>query len=120
MRNADNPFKRTTPNNSPTKGLPATSKQISRLQDLIENIDNLASLSEKDLRRVIANQETFQADLQTLIAKLKEESAELHAARTELRNTKMQCEVVKNLLADATAENDILHQVNSVLSISPR
>ncbi|GJJ07089.1 hypothetical protein Clacol_001288 [Clathrus columnatus] len=109
MRNADSPFRR-TPNNSPIKGLSSTSKQISRLQDLTDNIDNLASQSEKDLRRIIANQETFQVELKNLVADLKEKTAELATTRAELKSTKRQCEVAKNLLADTTAENDILHQ----------
>lgn len=35
----------------------------------------------------------------------------LEKTRGELRSTQRQCELVKNLLADATAENEIMYEV---------
>lgn len=40
-----------------------------------------------------------------------QQAAELEKARLELQNTKRQCELVKSLLADATAEKEIMYEV---------
>ena len=39
--------------------------------------------------------------------------AELERTLTELRNAKRQCELVKSLLADATAEKEIMYEVRA-------
>jgi hypothetical protein len=40
----------------------------------------------------------------------------LEKARMELQSTKRQCELVKSLLADATAENEIMYEVRATLT----
>ena len=46
-----------------------------------------------------------------------QQSLELEKTRAELRSTKRQCELVKNLLADATAENEIMYEVRTFIPI---
>jgi hypothetical protein len=40
-----------------------------------------------------------------------QKSTDLEKTRVELQNTKRQCELVKSLLADATAEKEIMYEV---------
>jgi hypothetical protein len=44
-----------------------------------------------------------------------QKSTDLEKARVELQNTKRQCELVKSLLADATAEKEIMYEVRIIL-----
>jgi dsDNA-specific endonuclease/ATPase MutS2 len=48
--------------------------------------------------------------LKSLATDLKEKSSDLEKSRVELQNTKRQCELVKSLLADATAEKEIMYE----------
>jgi len=43
-----------------------------------------------------------------------QKSTELEKARTELQNAKRQCELVKSLLADTTAEKEIMYEVTKI------
>jgi len=45
-----------------------------------------------------------------LVADLKEKTSLLEKCRVELQSTKRQCELVKSLLADTTAENEIMYE----------
>lgn len=115
---ADSPFRRrTTPLNSPQKHKPATpsGSSNSRIQEFTESIETLLGQSDRELKRAITSQDTLQVDLQQLTSDLKIKSSEIITLKTELQNAKRQCEVVKDLLADTTAENDILHQVYKLL-----
>lgn len=47
-----------------------------------------------------------------------QKSTDLEKARVELQNTKRQCELVKSLLADATAEKEIMYEVRIVFVTS--
>jgi len=49
-------------------------------------------------------------DLGLVAADLKEKVTLLEKTRVELQSTKRQCELVKSLLADATAENEIMYE----------
>jgi hypothetical protein len=40
-----------------------------------------------------------------------QKSSDLEKTRVELQNSKRQCELVKSLLADATAEKEIMYEV---------
>ncbi len=85
---------------------------------------------ERDVLKIDENQRAMRAELETVTKDLNEvtslatmlkeatidivswqSSADLEKTRTELRSTQRQCELVKNLLADATAENEIMYEV---------
>jgi len=42
-----------------------------------------------------------------------QKAMEFDKARIELQNTRRQCELVKSLLADATAEKEIMYEVSN-------
>lgn len=42
-----------------------------------------------------------------------QKAADLDRTRVELHHTKRQCELVKSLLADATAEKEIMYEVSA-------
>ncbi|KAF8592181.1 hypothetical protein K439DRAFT_1626199 [Ramaria rubella] len=110
MRQADSPFRRQTQGGTPQKQVTTHARDALRLPELAATVDTLVGQSERELKRVAANQELLQADLKALVTEFKEKSSDILTSRAELQNTKRQCELVKNLLADASAENDILHQ----------
>jgi len=82
----------------------------SRAEDLARLIDESVSEADKSLLRAVSNQEALGVDLKLLAADLKQKSTLLEKARVELQNTKRQCELVKSLLADATAEKEIMYE----------
>jgi hypothetical protein len=45
---------------------------------------------------------------------LSQKASLLEKSRVELQSTKRQCELVKSLLADATAENEIMYEVSQI------
>ncbi|KAF9464393.1 hypothetical protein BDZ94DRAFT_1161981 [Collybia nuda] len=90
---------------TPTRN--ATSINIS---DLSRTIDTLVSDTDKNLSRATSNQEALQRDFKQVATQLKEKSTDLERAKVELQNLKRQCELVKSLLADATAEKEIMYE----------
>ncbi|RDB22757.1 hypothetical protein Hypma_010026 [Hypsizygus marmoreus] len=89
---------------------PTRSTTPANIGDASRSIEMLASEAEKDLARAVSNQEALQHDLKQVSVELKERSSELERARLELQNAKRQCEVVKSLLSDATAEKEIMYE----------
>ncbi|KAF5388006.1 hypothetical protein D9615_000543 [Tricholomella constricta] len=73
-------------------------------------IEKLVSEADRDLARAVSNQDALQLDLQQVSVALKEKSSELEKTRLELQNAKRQTELVKSLLADATAEKEIMYE----------
>ncbi|KZS91196.1 hypothetical protein SISNIDRAFT_456791 [Sistotremastrum niveocremeum HHB9708] len=74
------------------------------------NVTVLAHDAEEALGRMQAYQDKLQADIELLAEKFREKSAQLEKARAELQSSKMQCELVKNLLTDATSEKEIMFE----------
>ena len=81
-------------------------------KNFIRSVDVLVTESEKDLVKAIRNQDTLQAELARLAEEFKHRAIELERTKLELQNSKRQCELVKSLLADATAEKDIMYEVS--------
>jgi len=73
------------------------------LQDVVFDAD-------QHLMKATANHELMYDDLKLLASEFKEKSLDLERTRVELQNTKRQCELVKSLLADATAEKEIMYE----------
>jgi hypothetical protein len=97
--------------------------------DFLKCIEDAVSEADKSLVRAASNQEALSVDIGLLVADLNEVSLTakithyphvdcpsqkaslLEKSRMELQSTKRQCELVKSLLADATAENEIMYEV---------
>ncbi|KAF8165546.1 hypothetical protein B0H34DRAFT_689520 [Crassisporium funariophilum] len=78
--------------------------------DLGKTVDTLVSEADKDLAQAQSNHELLQNELRRLASEFKERAADLERTRLELQNSKRQCELVKSLLADATAEKEIMYE----------
>jgi len=103
-----------------------------RTTEFLKSIEDSVSEADKSLVRAAASQEALSINIGLLAADLKEvgllaisphQSAEflsqkaslLEKSRVELQSTKRQCELVKSLLADATAENEIMYEVSQII-----
>jgi len=121
LRQVDSPFRRRELSNSPqkshSKSNSAPSVPVLRLNEFTESIEGLLGQADTDLQRMAANQDVIRGDLELLTGELKARNAEVVTLKTELSNSKAQCELVKNLLGDASAENDFLHAVRNFLVI---
>jgi hypothetical protein len=112
------------------RGRPITPVQRTQDDSRLDGLEKLASDADKDLKRALSSHETLHRDLRQVNSDLKEVSpwilfcndtltgdgqklTELEKTRTELQNARRQCELVKSLLADATAEKEILFEVRS-------
>lgn len=73
-------------------------------------LDSLISDAEGSLSRGISNYENLKASLDKVPSILAEKTRELEKSKVEVQNTRRQCEVMKSLLDDATAEREILYE----------
>ncbi|KIY49377.1 hypothetical protein FISHEDRAFT_41844 [Fistulina hepatica ATCC 64428] len=73
-------------------------------------IERLVSDVERDLERASSSQDALSHDVQQLVTELERQRATLEKTRNELQNSKRQCELVKSLLEDATAEKEIMYE----------
>ncbi|KAI0304176.1 hypothetical protein BC826DRAFT_215583 [Russula brevipes] len=90
---------------------PATAgSDATRTEDFLRCIDDAISDADKNLVRAASSQEALSVDVGLLVADLKEKTSLLEKCRVELQSTKRQCELVKSLLADTTAENEIMYE----------
>jgi len=76
----------------------------------LDSLSEQLSVADRDLTRAATSHETLQDNLERLAADFKERSTDLEKNRVELQNTRRQCELVKSLLADATAEKEIMYE----------
>ncbi|KAG6903484.1 hypothetical protein C0995_005507 [Termitomyces sp. Mi166 len=88
----------------PSSGTPTIAADPAR------SVETLVSEVDKNLARAVSNQDALQLDIKQMSTELKEKSSELDKARLELQNVRRQTELVKSLLADATAEKDIMYE----------
>ncbi|KAG6854872.1 hypothetical protein C0991_012062 [Blastosporella zonata] len=96
---------------TPSKSLPPMgTPSISSSADSTLAMEALVAEVDRNLARAISNQDVLQLDLKYISADLKEKSSELEKSRLELQNSRRQTELVKSLLADATAEKDIMYE----------
>jgi cell shape-determining protein MreC len=88
-----------------TPGPPATpgTSHISLLSESVADADKL-------LASALSSHETLHQSLTQVVSNFKEKLSDLEKTRVELQNTKRQCELVKSLLADATAEKEIMYE----------
>ncbi|EIW82335.1 hypothetical protein CONPUDRAFT_164953 [Coniophora puteana RWD-64-598 SS2] len=73
-------------------------------------IDETISEADRGLAVVISNYGVLQSSIDEVTDELKERLQEMDKIRMELQNTKRQCELMKSLLADATAEKEIMYE----------
>lgn len=106
-----------TPRTRPRSGTldnPIRNSAIADTNSFLRTVDTLLNDVETDLSSAQTSTETLQTELTRLAAQFKERAAELERARLELQNSKRQCELVKSLLADATAEKEIMYEVRAI------
>ena len=101
--------------------------------EFLKSIEESVSEADKSLVCAAASQEALSINISLLAADLKEVSPSnvfptkvptlsqkaslLEKSRVELQSTKRQCVLVKSLLADATAENEIMYEVSQTISL---
>ncbi|KAF7981667.1 hypothetical protein HWV62_32792 [Athelia sp. TMB] len=78
--------------------------------DIASSLQELVSEADQHILKASSNYEAMQDNIRLLANDLKQKSTNLDKARVELQNTKRQCELVKSLLADATAEKEIMYE----------
>ncbi|KAF7352650.1 DH domain-containing protein [Mycena venus] len=81
-----------------------------RMDDIQRSLVTLVAEADAGLVRASSNQEALDSGIHQLAEDLQERSAELEKTRLELQNARRQCELVKSLLADATAEKEIMYE----------
>ncbi|KAH8830435.1 hypothetical protein DL96DRAFT_1592891 [Flagelloscypha sp. PMI_526] len=65
---------------------------------------------ERDLANVIKNQALLADGIEHVTSDFSNQTKDLEMTKIELSNSKRQCELVKDLLADVTAEKDIMYE----------
>jgi hypothetical protein len=106
-----------------------------RTTEFLKFIEDSVSEADKSLVRAASSQEALSINIGLLAADLKEVSLPcnisthqsihllsqkaslLEKSRVELQSTKRQCELVKSLLADSTAENEIMYEVGKPVAL---
>jgi len=92
-------------------GSPASrTTEVFPADGIARTLQDVVSQADQNLTRAASNQEMIHDDLKLLVSDFKEKSLDLEKTRVELQNTKRQCELVKSLLADATAEKEIMYE----------
>ncbi|KAJ7368468.1 hypothetical protein DFH08DRAFT_26721 [Mycena albidolilacea] len=81
-----------------------------RMEDVQRSLTTLVTEADAGLARASTNHETLESGIRQLAEDLQERSADLEKTRLELQNARRQCELVKSLLADATAEKEIMYE----------
>ncbi|KAJ7682631.1 hypothetical protein DFH06DRAFT_1161696 [Mycena polygramma] len=81
-----------------------------RTEDIQSSLTTLVTEAEASLTRATSNHEALENGIHQLAEDLQERSTELEKTRLELQNARRQCELVKSLLADATAEKEIMYE----------
>jgi hypothetical protein len=117
------------------RGTAAAGGDGGRTIEFLTSIEESVSEADKSLVRAAASQEALSINISLLAADLKEVSplvinhphqsanflsqkaSLLEKSRVELQSTKRQCVLVKSLLADATAENEIMYEVSQTNSL---
>ncbi|KAJ7180267.1 hypothetical protein C8R43DRAFT_972440 [Mycena crocata] len=89
---------------------PVRGSGSNRTDDIHHSLTSLMSEADAALIRATANHEALESGIRQLTDDLKDRSAELEKTRLELQNARRQCELVKSLLADATAEKEIMYE----------
>ncbi|KAF8557012.1 hypothetical protein OG21DRAFT_1596146 [Imleria badia] len=89
--------------NMPKAAEIVNSAVLTRLEESLADAD-------QSMARGILHHETLRGDFEQFMLEIKEKAADLDRSRVELQNTKRQCELVKSLLADATAEKEIMYE----------
>ncbi|THH03887.1 hypothetical protein EW146_g10324, partial [Bondarzewia mesenterica] len=81
-----------------------------RSGDLMKVMEDSISEADKSLVRALSSQEALEADVKLLIEDLQEKLTLLERARFELGASRRQCDLMKSLLGDATAEKEIMYE----------
>ncbi|KAJ7507977.1 hypothetical protein B0H11DRAFT_1969560 [Mycena galericulata] len=89
---------------------PVRASGSNRTDDSQRSLSILVSEADAGLSRAVSNHEALEDGIQQLTDDFKDKSTELEKTRLELQNARRQCELVKSLLADATAEKEIMYE----------
>ncbi|KAA1466780.1 hypothetical protein DENSPDRAFT_767026 [Dentipellis sp. KUC8613] len=95
---------------SPRTPPPPPSAARAEAEELARQIDDAAGRADGVLRGALEHHDALGLDLERLAADLAEKAALLEKARAELQNARRQCDLVKDLLADTTAEKEIMYE----------
>ncbi|THH05620.1 hypothetical protein EW145_g4663 [Phellinidium pouzarii] len=96
-------------NSAHNSGSDDSSVDLTDIQNRTRTFDELLSNAESDLERAMSSHKLLEDNLGPFVSTLEERSIGLEKARSELRSAKRQCELVKSLLTDADAENEIMY-----------
>ncbi|KAF8842701.1 hypothetical protein BDN67DRAFT_898801 [Paxillus ammoniavirescens] len=88
--------------------MPSTSETVNSA--VLSRLEESLADADQHMGRAMSHHETLQTDFEQFVHDIKEKATELDKMRVELQNTKRQCELVKSLLADATAEKEIMYE----------
>ncbi|KIL70247.1 hypothetical protein M378DRAFT_156324 [Amanita muscaria Koide BX008] len=77
---------------------------------VIQAVGDLATQTDKDLDQALLHQEKLQESVRKLIADSRDKTIELEKCKFEFQHSKRQCELMKSLLSDATAEKEIMYE----------
>ncbi|KAJ7283948.1 RhoGEF domain-containing protein [Mycena rebaudengoi] len=89
---------------------PVRGSGASRIDGLHHSLEALVSEADASLTRATSNHEALEDGIKQITMDFQDRSAELEKTRLELQNARRQCELVKSLLADATAEKEIMYE----------
>ncbi|TCD67500.1 hypothetical protein EIP91_012305 [Steccherinum ochraceum] len=86
-------------------GSPSSSRDTA-----LSTIEELATQAEGEISKAAKGHAELLSGMRSLTSHVKEKSADLANTKLELQGARRQCEVVKSLLADCTAEKEIMYE----------
>ncbi|TFK22329.1 hypothetical protein FA15DRAFT_522036 [Coprinopsis marcescibilis] len=91
---------------------PMSGSTVSNTQPghVTRSMQTLANEADRSLTQALSQQSELENTLGALATQFKEKLVELERTRLELQNARRQTELVKSLLADATAEKEIMYE----------
>ncbi|KAF9226615.1 hypothetical protein BS17DRAFT_775896 [Gyrodon lividus] len=88
--------------------MPSASEMVNSA--VLNRLEESLMDADQHMAHATSHHETLQNDFEQFMHDIKEKATELDKTRVELQNTKRQCALVKSLLADATAEKEIMYE----------
>ncbi|KAF9006585.1 hypothetical protein BDQ17DRAFT_1302996 [Cyathus striatus] len=108
--------KRQTDTGTPKRKFPSTdfdtpkSTSSSNIDSFIRSVNLLITQADNDIIRALSSHEALEIELSQVTSELQEKSVEITKMKSDIKNSKRQCELIKSLLADATAEKEIMYE----------
>ncbi|EJD01616.1 uncharacterized protein FOMMEDRAFT_126677 [Fomitiporia mediterranea MF3/22] len=87
----------------------SSSADASEIRNYLKALDEIVSDAESDLGRTVGNYAKVEDGINRLVSSLQDRTKNLENTSLTLKRAKRQCELLKELLSNATAENEILY-----------